>query len=103
MNVGWKLTRECRAALLARHPPRYAKAVADHVTFEREGVNGYSSMPRDPAFYRAFEHAPVPAVDAVLPPFGATAWFSTLCIGPCTKPWPMNSKPASSAADATRG
>ena len=34
MNVGWKLTRECRAALLARHPPRYAKAVADHVTFE---------------------------------------------------------------------
>ena len=38
MNNGWKLTRECRAALLERHPPRYAQAVADHVTFK--GPNG---------------------------------------------------------------
>jgi capsule polysaccharide modification protein KpsS len=50
----------------------------NHVTFERDGVNGYSSLPREPNFYRTFEHAPVPIVDAVLPPFGATAWFSTL-------------------------
>ena len=34
MNVGWKLTPQCRAALLERHPPRYARAVADHVTFK---------------------------------------------------------------------
>jgi capsule polysaccharide modification protein KpsS len=50
----------------------------NHITFERGGVNGYSSLPRDPSFYRAFEYAPLPAVDAVLPPFGATAWYSTL-------------------------
>lgn len=30
---GWKLDRGERAALLARHPPRYARTVADHVTF----------------------------------------------------------------------
>ena len=29
--------------------------------------------------------------------------FSTFCIGPCKKPCPMNSNPASRAADATRG
>lgn len=50
----------------------------NHITFEREGVNGYSSLPRDPSFYREFEHAPLPFVEAVLPPFGATAWYSTM-------------------------
>ena len=34
MNRGWKLTRESRATLLERHPPRYREAVADHVTFK---------------------------------------------------------------------
>jgi hypothetical protein len=34
MSVGWKLTQNCRAALLERHPPRYGAAVADHVTFK---------------------------------------------------------------------
>ncbi|RXZ66612.1 hypothetical protein ETX26_00575 [Pelagerythrobacter rhizovicinus] len=31
--LGWKLDRADRAALLARFPPRYREAVADHVTF----------------------------------------------------------------------
>ncbi|HVL30198.1 MAG TPA: hypothetical protein VM326_05740 [Sphingomicrobium sp.] len=30
--IGWKLDRSERAALLERFPPRYADAVADHVT-----------------------------------------------------------------------
>jgi hypothetical protein len=32
-SIGWKLDRDQRRALLERFPPRYAKAVADHVTF----------------------------------------------------------------------
>jgi len=30
--IGWKLDPDQRAELLARFPPRYAEAVADHVT-----------------------------------------------------------------------
>lgn len=32
--VGWSLDRRQREALLARFPPRYATAVADHVTLK---------------------------------------------------------------------
>jgi hypothetical protein len=32
-SIGWTLDRDQRRALLKRFPPRYAKAVADHVTF----------------------------------------------------------------------
>ena len=32
--VGWKLDRGQREQLLRDHPPRYAEAVADHVTLE---------------------------------------------------------------------
>lgn len=32
--TGWKLDRGEREALLRDHPPRYAEAVADHVTLE---------------------------------------------------------------------
>jgi ferritin-like metal-binding protein YciE len=35
--LGWKLDRAERAALLARFPPRYARADADHVTHGRKG------------------------------------------------------------------
>lgn len=35
--VGWALDRGQRAALLARFPPRYAEAVADHVTLKFGG------------------------------------------------------------------
>jgi hypothetical protein len=34
MTVGWKLDRDQRARLLQQHPPRYARAVADHVTLK---------------------------------------------------------------------
>lgn len=37
----------------------------DHVTFEAEGANGHSRMPRDPAFYRAIEPRPLPDPRAV--------------------------------------
>ena len=33
--IGWKLDREQRAQLLERFPPRYAQAVADHITLEK--------------------------------------------------------------------
>lgn len=33
--LGWKLAPPDRAGLLARFPPRYAEAVADHITFGR--------------------------------------------------------------------
>src|SRR5215204_2589820 len=32
--IGWKLDRDQRAQLLERFPPRFAEAVADHVTLE---------------------------------------------------------------------
>ena len=32
--LGWKLDRAERDDLLRRFPPRYARAIADHVTFE---------------------------------------------------------------------
>ena len=35
--TGWKLDREQRETLLRDHPPRYAEAVADHVTLEVGG------------------------------------------------------------------
>jgi hypothetical protein len=33
--IGWKIDAADRAALLHRFPPRYARTVADHVTFGR--------------------------------------------------------------------
>ena len=32
--IGWKLDRDQREQLLARFPPRYTEAIADHVTLE---------------------------------------------------------------------
>ncbi|MCA1653050.1 MAG: hypothetical protein ABR588_05270 [Sphingomicrobium sp.] len=34
--IGWKLDRVERESLLAAHPPRYANAIADHVTLQTE-------------------------------------------------------------------
>lgn len=42
--IGWQLRRGERDALLARFPPRYAKAVADHVTL-RSKVSEASALP----------------------------------------------------------
>lgn len=36
--TGWKIDRAQREQLLAEHPPRYAQAVADHVTLEVSGT-----------------------------------------------------------------
>lgn len=38
MTIGWKLTAQCRQALLAAHPPRYARVIADHVTLSVAGT-----------------------------------------------------------------
>lgn len=43
MTIGWKLTTQCREALLAAHPPRYSNVVADHVTLSVAG-----NYPPDP-------------------------------------------------------
>lgn len=45
---GWKLDPADRAALLARFPPRYARTVADHVTFAR-GEDGPAMPEADQA------------------------------------------------------
>lgn len=42
--IGWKLDRAEREALLARLPPRYAQAIADHVTL-RSRVHEQSALP----------------------------------------------------------
>lgn len=49
MTTGWKLDRDQRAALLARHPPRYAQVVADHVTLLANHAGGATAVPPEPA------------------------------------------------------
>lgn len=44
--MGWKVDREQRGELLARFRPRYANAVADHVTL-RVGVEPREKLPED--------------------------------------------------------
>lgn len=39
MTLGWKLDRDQRDVLLAALPPRYAHAVADHVTLSVSGTD----------------------------------------------------------------
>ena len=41
--IGWKLDRDQRGELLQQFPPRYAKAVADHVTLEINA--GFKQLP----------------------------------------------------------
>lgn len=48
MTTGWKLSADCRERLLASHAPRYAQAVADHVTF-LGGEQGRGAAPPEPA------------------------------------------------------
>ena len=53
----------------------------DHITLERDGVNGYSRMSRDPEAYRAsarHESPPVPPPEPTGPSFGRAVWYSTL-------------------------
>lgn len=46
MTTGWKLTGESRRALLERHPPRYARVVADHVTLKPDSPGEPPPPPR---------------------------------------------------------
>ena len=48
MTTGWKLDHDQRSALLARHPPRYAQAVADHVTLLANHAGGMTADPPEP-------------------------------------------------------
>ncbi|MFW6052022.1 MAG: capsule biosynthesis protein, partial [Myxococcota bacterium] len=50
----------------------------DYITLEREGVNGYSTLPRDPAFYRANDPGPREEPVPVGSTIGPAAWWSTL-------------------------
>ena len=38
--LGWKLDRAARADLLRRYPPRYARAIADHITLPGDAAPG---------------------------------------------------------------
>ncbi|MFY7835105.1 MAG: hypothetical protein ACOVQ0_02320 [Novosphingobium sp.] len=38
MTTGWKITRECRDALIVAFPPKYARTIADHVTLSISGT-----------------------------------------------------------------
>lgn len=49
MTIGWKLTPACRAALLRRHPPRYPRVVADHVTLPGGAAGRDAPAPDCPA------------------------------------------------------
>ena len=47
MTTGWKLSPLQRGELLGRYPPRYANAVADHVTLLANDKGGaYADTPR---------------------------------------------------------
>ena len=46
MGVGWKLDPEQRKELLQQFPPRYRKAVADHVTL-KAGVGAEEKLPAE--------------------------------------------------------
>lgn len=50
----------------------------DFVTLEQNGVNGHSSIPRDPEFYRAIEPRPLPEPQPVRHGF-ASAMAHTIC------------------------
>ena len=45
--TGWKLPRDEREMLLQRFPPKYANAIADHVTL-RVGATARTPLPREP-------------------------------------------------------
>jgi hypothetical protein len=54
--TGWKLPPEERERLLARFPPRYANAIADHVTL-RVGATSQTPLPHKPEHSRVVGRA----------------------------------------------
>lgn len=47
--IGWKLDRGEREHLLRRYPPRYADAIADHVTLKKKAAKAPLPEPVDAA------------------------------------------------------
>ena len=64
--AGWKLDRDDRRALLDRFPPKYAKAVADHVTYGRVPPAELPSHERAELIGRADDGAGVEAMVVAL-------------------------------------
>ena len=50
----------------------------DWITLEEHGVNGFSRMPRDPAFYREHDPGETPPSTPPGPSFRYNGWYSTL-------------------------
>jgi capsule polysaccharide modification protein KpsS len=50
----------------------------DWITLEEGGVNGHSSLPRDPAFYKGQPQVPPPDSVHVGATFGRAGWYSTV-------------------------
>ena len=50
----------------------------DFVTLEQGGVNGVSSMPKDPAFYRRLSPSPLPKPKQVGNVIPGAAWYATV-------------------------
>lgn len=50
----------------------------DWITLEEGGVNGHSSLSKDPGFYRRLAADEVPEAVRVGPTFGRAGWFSTV-------------------------
>ncbi len=48
----------------------------DYVTLERDGVNGHSKLPKDPAYYGAITPEPLPPVHPVGKTFGLSAFYA---------------------------
>ncbi|MFT3928197.1 MAG: capsular biosynthesis protein [Myxococcales bacterium] len=79
----------------------------DWITLEEGGVNGHSSLPRDPAFYRAFSHEEVPEAVRVKSSFGRAGWFSTaysiaLTLGFFAYPYYRHHRPLNAFVEAFR-
>lgn len=48
------------------------------ITLEQDGVNGYSRMPKDPAFYKSLQLCDPPPPTSTGPAFAYACWYSTL-------------------------
>ncbi|AKF09661.1 hypothetical protein [Sandaracinus amylolyticus] len=56
----------------------------DWITLERDGVNGYSNLPRDPDVYRRARLPEPPVAAPVGDSFGRAAWYHTVNALTCT-------------------
>jgi len=56
----------------------------NYITLERHGVNGYSQLPRDPAFYRSIEARPCPPAPSVKLAYLHAAFHSIVYVLICS-------------------